>query len=389
MSKSVDVSGFGRFLDTQSTQISVAYTEIEQLQAEYQGAYLRFRAEHDKVLYALAGQIEEGANGTGKSLSAQIEARARAEEPLIVKQIDELKSQLDRLQTEADEVLARIQQANAKRREMNPKLNEREENLKSDVARQQQTLNDLNTQISQLSRGLGLLRHSVKILALDRERWKTLGRLEQLEEELHKVRLDWKNLAARTMKDEADWKAQWQQKTLQLSQVRQQYDYLTQNTPAEARHRATVYVVDNLKTLPDEGEAAALQPMIDLNVQTDNFQAALGSVSEILGTLTGVREGVKRFKASLHSIDAEQQQHSDYLAPLHFQLSDDVLAFGQTWDDLTAKTNDEKALAIHPADFVAAMRSFMDERLSSDRITQFFNALGAALNAATRSWKSS
>ncbi len=388
MSKSLDVSGFDRFLDGQTTWISSAYTEIEQLQAEYQGAYTRFRIEHDKTLYALAGQIEAGANGTGKSLKAQIAARTNEEQPLIVKQIDDLKGQLEQLQTEADEVLAHIQQATAQLREMNPKLNEREEKLKSDVAQQQKTLNDLNAQISQLSRGLGVLLHSVKIFTLDRERWKTLGRLEQLEEELHKVRLDWKNLSDRTTKDETKWKDQWQQKTLQLNQLRQQYDYLSQNTAAEAQHRATVYIVDNLKALPDASEAATLQPMIDLNIQTDDFQAALGSVSEILGTLTGVREGIKRFKASLHSLDAEQQQHSDYLSPLHFQLSDDVLAFSQTWEDLIAKTKDEKALATHPADFVAAMKSFMAERLSNDRISQFFDALGAALNAATSSWKS-
>ena len=388
MSRALDVNGFDAFLDDQHSHISAAYKEIEQLQAEYQGAYTRFKAEHDQTLYALVDKIEAGANGTGKSLSAQIEARAGEEQPLIVQQIADLASQLDRLQAEADNVLARIQQAIAQRREMNPKLNEREEQLKSDVARQQQTLNELNTQISQLSRGLGVIRHPVKIFTLDRERWKILGRLQQLEDELHKVRLDWKNLAERTTKDEADWKTQWQEKTLQLSQLRQQQDYLSQNTAAEARHRATVYVIDNLKTLPDASEAAALQPMIDLNIQTDDFQAALGSVSGILGNLTGMQEGLRRFKASLRSLAAEQQQHSDYLAPLHFRLSDEALAFGQTWEDLIARTQDEKTLAAHPADFVTAMESFMAERLSEEHITHFFNSLGATLDDATRSWKS-
>ena len=388
MSQTLDVSEFNTFLDNQNGRISAAFTEIEQLQVEYQGAYTRFKAEHDKTLYALVSQIEGQANGIGKSLSASIEARVIEEQSLIVKQIADLEGQADQLQTEADGALILIQQAVAPLREMNPKLNEREESLKSDIAKNQQTLNDLNARISQLGRGLGLILHGLKIYTLDRERLQILGRLQQLEEELHKVRLDWKNLAERTPKDVADWKAQWQQKTLQLSQLRQQRDYLSQNTAAEARHRATVYIIDNLKTLPAEGEAAALQPMIDLNIQTDNFQAALGSVSGILGNLTGVQEGLKRLRESLRSLDEEQRQHSDYLSSLLFQVADDTIAFGQTWEDLIAKVSDEKTLATHPTDFVAAMKSFMDERLTNDCITQFFNGLGATLVAATRNWTS-
>jgi hypothetical protein len=201
------------------------------------------------------------------------------------------------------------------------------------------------------------------------------------------VRQEWKDLSTNTAKNEADWRAQWQQKTTQLSQVQQQHDYLEQNTVAEAQHRATVYVIDNLKSLPASGDATLLQPMIDLNIQTDDFQAALGSVAGILGILKGVDEGLKRLGESVQALIAEQQRHSEFLPSLNIALDDQVTAFGQTWDDLIAKSKDEKTLATHPVDFVTAMKPFLEKRLTQEHIAAFFNALGEALKHATASWR--
>jgi len=161
-----------------------------------------------------------------------------------------LEEQSVQLQTKTDELLALNQKATAELREANPKLDKREETLKADITRQQQALADLNAQIDRVGKGLGFVFHAAKIHQLDRERFQILGRLQQLEEDLKKVRQDWKDLSTSTARNEADWRAQWRQKTAQLSQVRQQHDYLEQNTAAVAQHRATVYVLDNLKTLP-------------------------------------------------------------------------------------------------------------------------------------------
>ncbi len=387
MSQTVTVNEFNTFLANQRHQIAAAFSEIEQVQAEYQGAYTRFKADHDKTLRALVDQIESPANGAGNALKPLIETRLPQEQQSITQQIADLARQSARLQAGADEFLALNQKAIASLREANPKLNKREETLKADLAERQHALADLNAQIDQAAKGLGFVLHAAKIHTLDRERLQVLGRLQQLEEELRKVRQDWKDLRTTTARSEMDWQTQWQQQTAELSQVRQQHDYLEQNAAAEAQHRATIYAIDNLKTLPAGGDAALLQPMIDLNIQTDDFQAALGSVAGILGILKGVDEGLKRLGESVQALIAEQQRHSEFLPALNIQLGEQITIFGDTWNDLIAKSKDEKTLATHPVEFVTAMKPFLEERLTQERIAAFFNALGGALSDATAEWR--
>ncbi|HTP10594.1 MAG TPA: hypothetical protein VMP08_20210, partial [Anaerolineae bacterium] len=246
---------------------------------------------------------------------------------------------------------------------------------------------DLNTQIQQAAKGLGFVLHVGQIHGLDRERFRVLGRLQQLEKNLKDVRQEWKDLSIDTAKQETDWQTEWRQRTEQLSQVRQQHDYLEENTAAEVQRRAILYVIDNLKTLPAGGDAALLQPMIDLNIQTDDFQTALGSVSSILGILKGVDEGLKRLSQSVETLIAEQQRHSEFLPGLNIAVDDQVTAFGQTWNDLATKSKDEKTLATHPTDFVAAMQPFLEQRLTQEHIAAFFNAMGNSLKEATAGWR--
>ncbi len=386
MSISLNGSEFSDFLQNQRHLISEAFDEIEEVQKEYQGAYTRFKAEHDTTLHTLVDQIERQADGAGHILQPQVEARIPEEQQIIARQIDDLAKQANELQAKSDELLALNQRAIARLRESNPIMNQREEALKADVSQQQQALADLNAQINQAGTGLGFLVHAGKIHALDGKRHQTLGRLLQLEEELRKVRQEWNDLNSSTTKQEADWQTQWQQQTAQLSQLRQQHDYLAQNTAAEVQHRATLYVLDNLNALPAGGGAATFQPMIDLNVQTDNFQAALAAVAGILGLLKGLDEGLKRFSASVDSVIAEQQRHSEFLPALRIELDDVVTTFGQNFRDLKTKCADEKALATHPTDFVAAMQPFLDERLTQEHIAQYFITMGKGLGQATAQW---
>jgi hypothetical protein len=316
-----------------------------------------------------------------------IDARLPEEQQNITQQIADLAKQADELQAKTDELLALSQKATAQLREANPKLNEREETLKAEIAKQQQALADLNEQIRQVGKGLGFVLHAAKIHALDRDRFRLLGRLQQLGEDLKDVRQQWKDLSTSTAKKETDWQSEWRQRAEQLSQVRQQHDYLAENTPSEVQHRATFYVLDNLKTLPAGGEAALLQPMIDLNIQTDDFQAALGSVASILGILKGMDEGLQRLDLSVEKLIEEQQRHREFLSSLNMVVSDQVTGFGQVWDELAAKSKDEKALADHPADFVTAMQPLLAKRLSQEQITAYFNALGNSLKEATKGWR--
>ena len=390
MSQPVDALGFLNFIDGQNTKINAAFREIEELQKLFQGSYTRFRAEHDKTLAALGAQIESARDGSGDALKAPIDARVPAERKTIDARVATLEQKLiPGFQTEADKVLARAQSRTQELRTKNPQLNDREEKLKAEIAAQTKTLADLNTQVQKLSSGLGFIFNIGKIHALDAQRQQTVGRLQTLNQQLTQIRQEWKKLHDDVSQEEHNLQVEWQTASVTLGKLRQEHDYLAQNAAAEARHRAITFVIDNLKTMPPgANNSAAFKPMIDLNIQTDDFQAALGAVAGILGVLKGIEDGLTRIFESVKALKAEQAKNSAYLPSLQFELPDAALAFAKTWDDLIAKSKDDKYLGAHPAEYIAAIQPFLDERLTKEHITDFFNGLGDAIQRATAGWKS-
>lgn len=388
MSQRVDVNGFLKFIDGQRDKIAKAFKEIEELQKLYQGSYTQFKTNHDQTLLALVNQIESAGDGVSRVLNSQIEARLPDEKKLIVMHVDELERKtIPTYQKQVDKLLAQAQNRANDLRTQNPKLNDREEQLKADIAAQKKKLDDLNVQIQKLGSGLGFVFNVGKIHTLDTQRNQTVGRLQALSNELNQVRQEWKKLHDDVGTEENALRAQWQTAMIRVGEFRQEHDYLAQNTDGEARHRAIRFVIDNLKIMPPNTNDVTLKQMVDLNIQTDDFQAALGAVAGILGVLKGVEDGLGRMQASVKSLATEQSTHSAYLPTLQFDLPDNAVAFGKTWDDLIAKTKDEKNLADHPADFVAAMQPFLNERLTKDHIADFFNGLGSAITRATAGWK--
>ncbi len=390
--RTLSANDFRNFLQQQQQRITKAYNEIEQIQAEYQGSYTRFKASHDQTLQALTDQIEAQPGILPPALQQQVDARTPVEHKTITDRIALLEGKvIPPIQKQMDDLIQHGQQETAILRDQNPKLNAREEAIKNDLANWHKQLDDLNTQLAQLRKGLGLVLHAWKIHDLDRERFRMAGRIDVLNDQLNKVRQEWKDLHDKVVKDQADQQAKWQALMVQLGQLEQERDYLAQDIDALAKHRALLFVLDNCKA-PVPGTPAALdanlKQMIQLNIATDDFETALGSVAGILGIAKGVNEGLNRMGASVNALIDEQYKNSAYLPALNIPLPDSAVAFGAAWDDLAAKTRDEKKLADHPADFSAACKPFLDSNFTQDHIVGFFNSLGAALSQATQSWRS-
>ncbi len=380
-----------RWVSDTRGSIASAFREVEQIQSEYQGSYTRLSAEHDQTLGALAGQIEAMSDPLDPALKQKLDAQTPVERAAIQKRLADLEGQeIPQTQKQADDLLKKGQDELAALRDLNKELNDREENLKKQLADGQAQLDNLNGQVKTLGHGLGFILHLGQIHALDRERFKVVGRMEGLTGDLEKVREQWKNLHDDTEKNQAGLKLQWQAAITQLGQLREEHDYLTADPDSIARHRALVLILDSLKTqlhvAPPQLDVN-LEKMVELNCETDDFQAALGSVAGILGIAKGMDEGLARFGESVKALIDEQDRNSEFLKPLQIMLPDGAAALPATWDDLAAKAKDEKQLADHPADFVSAMKPFLDDRLTPDHITAFFNGLGAALQQATQTWK--
>ena len=390
--RTLSANEFLNFLQQQQQRVTNAYNEIEQIQAEYQGSYTRFKTSHDQTLQALADQVEAQPGNLPPALQQQIDARTPVEHKAITDRIALLEGKvMPPFQKQLDDLIQHGQQENAILRDQNPKLNTREEAIKTDLANWHKQLDDLNTQLAQLRKGPGIILHAWKIHELDRERFRMAGRIDVLNDQLNKVRQEWKDIYDKRTKDQADLQAQWQALMVKLAQLQQERDFLAQDVDALSRHRALLFVLDNYKA-PVPGIPASLdanfKQLIQLNIATDDFEAALGSIAGILGIAKGVNEGLNRMGASVNALIDEQSKNSAYLPALSIPLPDSAVAFGAAWDDLAAKTRDEKKLADHPADFSAACKPFLDSNFTQDHIAGFFNQLGAALTQATQSWRS-
>ena len=391
MSPSYTAQSFSEFIQSERQRIAQAFAEVEQIQKDYQGKYSAFKTDHDKTLRDLVEQILAAPDSADAATRKAIGARVPAEKKWVADRIAALEKTIAETTKQADGILTRAQKDEADLAAINPKVNEKEEAIKADLAKSQQTLDDLNAKVKKLGGGLGFIFRAGKIAELDRKRYRALGHIEQLSKSVEKARKDWQDLRTMVVKEENDWQTQWQQAVAKCGDLRTERDNLTQNTDLVVQRRATTYVIDNLKTAATASEPAldaSLKHMVTLNIQTDDYQAALGSIAGILGTAKGMDEGLTRLGESVKAVMDEQTQHSEFLAPLSITVADQAVAFGKNWDDLAAKAHDEKAYADHPKDFVAAMQPFVDTRLTSALIGQYFDALGQALQKSTAGWKS-
>ena len=117
---------FFKHLQEQMTQVQQAYDEIAHAQTEFQGAYLRFSGEREKLVASLVG------SRLGK-LPPALQARAEALIPEERKAVADgqvaLNSAVAAAQKKADDSAAAMQKKQAELRAANPRLNEKEESL--------------------------------------------------------------------------------------------------------------------------------------------------------------------------------------------------------------------------------------------------------------------
>ncbi len=127
--------------------------------------------------------------------------------------------------------------------------------------------------------------------------------------------------------------------------------------------------------------------MVELNIQTDDYQEGLGSVGSLMSLLDGITEGLRRFDESVGGLIEEQRMHSSYLPKLHITVPDEVLAFHKQWDGLDQKVRDDGRLCAQPAEFLDIVRPVMEQDMSEASIRIMFSSLGQALKHATRDWR--
>ena len=392
MPQTISLDQLNDFLADNRRKINAVGREVEEIQVGFNSAYVEFKADHDAQLASLTETLFKRLDGVGPELRALVDKRAIAERRLLAERGVELRDKLiPQTQAEADAVLAQAQEQTKSLRQLNPRLDEREEAYKAQRAALETRLAQINSEISQRSRGLGFVIHFISVAKLDRQRHRILGQLETLAQNLKEVRQEWQTSQQEFQTEQEGLQGQWRELSLKVAELKRELVYLDDEAQREALavKRAVRHILDNLKDpVPCPGDLRpGLETMIELNIKTDAYQEGLGTVGGLIALLDSVGKGMDSFRESIQGLIGEQRMHSEFLPRLEMHLSDSVIAFHNQWDGLGAKMRDDAQLCAHPTEFLKAARPVMERDLSNEAITDMFNRLGQALDEATRNWR--
>jgi hypothetical protein len=396
------------YLDQQKQAIQVLIEQLDEVQVAFNAQFDEFKAEHDVTLDRLTDQVldELRAGTAGRMDAAGPELRRAIDErlPEERREIDERRQKvreeyLPRRQQAAAGILTTAQAELAELRTLNPQLDEREEAFKLQKAELEARLAELNEEIRQQSRGLGVMLHFVAITKADRERQRILGKLEAISDSLYSLRRIWEGERQKVEKSQASFQEQWQLESMAVARLQSELDQLDDEPRREdlALRRAIRYVLDEVKeppsrTDPDsasssgQGLEAGLREMVTLNIQTDAYHAGLASVGGMIGLSGGIHSGLEAIGRSIEGLKREQQMHKAYLKPLSFTMPDRVETFHEQWPALAQQFADEETTSGQPVDFVTAVQPLLDGPLSEANIKAMFDDLGNMIERATARW---
>jgi len=315
----------------------------------------------------------------------ELESLEQRTEALRQTEIPAARDELDRTQKQARAAKQRLE-------ERNPLYDEREEKRKARLQELKQELDDLNSQIGRLRKGLGFITRYPRIVRLDRRRHETLGEINAIRAEINDLRVEWQQKLKRTSNDLQLWKAEWQELNLKIARLQDELEYLDDETLREelATKKAIRFILDQTND-PSVCAGGALrdeiQAMIRLNIQTDNYEKGLGTVAGMIALLRGIENGLSSFQTSVEAIIREQKMHSQYLKKISITLPAVVETFHSHWEPLRKKVEDDARLSKFPLEFVSLVQPALERDLSQESIGRMFDALGAELQRATAGWR--
>ena len=166
----MDADNLIQWLDTQENAIESLIDELDEVQIQFNAQFDEFKAQHDSTLDYLAGQVVGRMDTLDATLHAYIQEQLVQERENIAERRRKVREEyLPLRQQAADELLSKAQAELRELRALNPELDEREETLKRGKAKLEAQLEELNEEIRQKSRGLGVAMHFVAITKADRE----------------------------------------------------------------------------------------------------------------------------------------------------------------------------------------------------------------------------
>lgn len=381
MAESLNLARFCRFLADQHQAIESVYAEIEQVQRQFNQVYHDRLQEWQAAMSKAVPLLADGDSRLPPPLAQSLLEAVQQERKRMEEEIASLTKQVQEKRAEGDRALSEAQAEIAALRQLNPELNAQEEDLKARCAAIQQQVRDLDSQIKRTSFLSFIQRHRLR-----QQRSARQAALSAELGQLRRVRQLWADERKKQETDQVRLHGLWETAAIEAAQLQARLDYLQTNLDLLSRQNGASNLLAGLQAVPEAPEPlhTALSAMVELNQVKAAYEGGLRTVAEALGLLKGLAEGMERFRKSADKVLEEQQEY--HLREIQIRLSDDAYRFRNLWPEFRNQVRDEKGLGTHPADFSRTVEAIIKQRFAQQTIAAVFDAMGEALNEATKAW---
>lgn len=314
------------------------------------------------------------------SLPAMREAKAarRAELEKAISDLYEQRAEIEQQDAQTMEELAKA----------NPQLNAREEELKQQRAQAEAKTKEIEDQLLGAGAGLGWLTRFGRIRALRKQHQRQATMLYGIRERLGEVRTTWEKTEAEAQAEKKRLQTAWRLRTADIARHTQELDNLSDDFEGTCRRAAIESLIRERESYEPAGSEAldeALNTLARWRQRHADCESGVVAVSEIMGLLNGVDEGMRRMRESIEGVKKEQDMHAE-LSTLHLAAPPEFLQFHQIWDALYETVVDEKRSIEHPKAFADIVNQVTETRLSDETINAMFETAGSVLTEGTKQW---
>ncbi|MBM3472351.1 MAG: hypothetical protein FJX75_03635 [Armatimonadetes bacterium] len=370
----------------QQDKIKRVMAEVDEIN---QGITSELVEAQDRTEAAVADAVaiaHDGFGGLDVSARDSIEATLAATREAKTARRAELGKLIADLQTDRSEIEQKDTDESEKLAQENPTLNAGEEILKTKVAEAQAAIAQTEEQLRQAAAGLAWLTHARAIGRLRKQHQNQATALYGLRERLSEVRNLWAKHRAAARDEEDRLQQAWRLRTAEIAKLTQELDALTDDFEGVCRQSAIEGWVRAQETYAPTGVGdldEALKQLVAARQHAADCESGVVAVSEILGVLKGVGDGMARMQTSIEGVKQEQDMHSE-LSTLKIEAPSDFLKFHELWDALMETVTDEKRSIEHPKAFADIVRNVIDTYLNNQNLELMFSMAGEVLNKATK-----
>lgn len=378
---------FHKYLTDKRAELEACIQEMTEIEERFRKAFQEELAVWQELFSFCYPRVKAERRTLPADLQTYLDRIEAEEEARIRGEIEALDKEIAEKRQTADDLTLRAQRAAQEMRAANPTLNAREEELKARIAQLQEEFTRAFEEEEALhQKPLGALRYAGRIRRLRALQKTVKSQQAEALKALRAVRKEWADTVQATAEKQSAWREEWQKLSVRLAEAQGQRDYLAEHLKElaeEAGLQRALQEMTEIYGVPGElGEKLA--DLARHNAVRRSFEEGLQAMSEALGLLKGLSNGLERFTQSVGKVLAEQRRYN--LKPVQVPVPELAVGINALWADLRQKVKDERYLGANPLEFIRLAREEVTNRLPNETIQAFFEGMGKALDEATKAW---